>query len=63
MEGERLLLTLDEWPDAIDTAKKVYFPQYRALAHLLEPHLYEERTGWFSLDKDNMRRWLRRLCQ
>ncbi|HEX8706348.1 MAG TPA: DUF3396 domain-containing protein [Myxococcaceae bacterium] len=63
LEGDRLLITLGEWPDAIDTQKKALFPQYRALAHLLEPFLYEERTGWFSLDKDNMRRWLRRLCQ
>ncbi|MDC0706863.1 DUF3396 domain-containing protein [Stigmatella sp. ncwal1] len=63
LKDERLLLTLGEWPDAIDTAKKVYLPQYRALAHLLEPFLYEERTGWISLDKDNIRRWLRRLCQ
>jgi hypothetical protein len=63
LEGERLLITLGEWPDAIDTAKETYVPQYRALARLLEPFLYEERTGWFSLDKDNLRRWLRRLCQ
>jgi hypothetical protein len=63
LEGERLLLSLGEWPDAIDTEKETYVPQYRALARLLEPFLYEERTGWFSLDKDNMRRWLRRLCQ
>jgi hypothetical protein len=63
LEGERLLITLGEWPEAIDTEKKVYLPQYRVLAHLLEPYLYEERTGWFSLDKENMRRWLRRLCQ
>jgi hypothetical protein len=63
LEGERLLLTLSEWPDAIDTTQKADFIQYRALANLLEPFLYEERTGWLSLDKDNMRRWLRRLCQ
>lgn len=62
IEGERLLLSLGEWPDAIDTAQQVHLPQYRALAHQLEPFLYEERTGWISLDKDNMRRWLRRLC-
>jgi hypothetical protein len=63
LDGERLLLTLSEWPEAIDTAKKHHPAQYFALAHLLEPFLYEERTGWFSIDKDNMRRWLRRLCQ
>ena len=32
-------------------------------AHLLEPFLCEESIGWSSVDKDNMRRWLRRLCQ
>ncbi|WP_224243933.1 DUF3396 domain-containing protein [Hyalangium gracile] len=45
------------------TAKPQSLPRYRALAHLLEPFLYEERTGWFSQDKENLRRWLRRLCQ
>ncbi|NMO17252.1 DUF3396 domain-containing protein [Pyxidicoccus fallax] len=63
MEGERLLLTLGEWPDAIDTERKVDLAQYRALALLLEPHLYEERSGWISQDKDNLRHWLRRLCK
>ena len=67
MEGGRLLLSMSEWPDAMDTSKKLYLPQYRALAHLLEPFLYEEPFGWFALldpnDKENMRRWLRRLCQ
>ncbi|MDY7227450.1 type VI immunity family protein [Hyalangium rubrum] len=65
LEGERLLLTLGQWPDAIDiqSSRKLDVAHYRALAHLLEPLLYEERSGWVSLDKDNMRRWLRRLCQ
>lgn len=67
LAAERALITLGEWPEAIDTAKKreeqKLLPQYRALAHLLEPYLYEERTGFFSLDPENMRRWLRRLCQ
>lgn len=50
LEGERLLLTLGEWPDAIDTEKAVDLPQYRALAHLLEPFLYEDkfRPGLFT---------------
>jgi len=66
LDGERLLITLGEWPDAIDTAKGVSVPEYRALAHLLEPFLYEERDDWFNLlppGTDNMRRWIRRLCQ
>jgi hypothetical protein len=37
-------------------------PQYQELARLLEPFLYEEPSGWFLPDKENMRRWLRRLC-
>jgi len=66
LEAERLLVTLGEWPDAIDTAKGVTVPPYQALAHLLEPWLCEERGDWFSLlpsGSDNMHRWLRRLCQ
>jgi len=66
LEGERLLVTLGEWPDAIDTAKGVSVPEYRALAHLLEPFLYEEGDDWFTWyppGGDNMRRWIRRLCQ
>ncbi len=62
LEGERLLISLGEWPEAIDTEKAPVVPQYHALAWLLEPFLYEESTGWISLDKENMRRWLRRLC-
>jgi hypothetical protein len=64
MEGERLLITLGEWPEVIDTTQEVYVPQYRALAHLLEPFLYEERTGFFSLlEEETFPYWLRRLCQ
>jgi hypothetical protein len=63
LEGERLLITLSEWPEVIDAQKRFFLAQYRDLAQLLEPFLYEERTGWFLLDKENMRRWLRRLCQ
>jgi hypothetical protein len=63
LDEERLLISLGGWPEALDTQKEWHPAQYRALALLLEPFLYEERTGWFSLDKENMRRWLRRLCQ
>jgi len=66
LDADRLLVTLGEWPDAIDTAQGASVPQYRALAHLLEPFLHEERGDWFNLfhfGTDNMRRWSRRLCQ
>jgi hypothetical protein len=63
LDGDRLLITLTEWPEAIDTEKKFYPAQYRELALLLEPFFCEERTGWFSVDKEQMRHWMRRLCQ
>jgi hypothetical protein len=63
MDGERLLLTLGEWPDAIDTSLGRDVPQYRVLARLLEPYFPEEARGWAGLSKQEMRGWLRRLCQ
>ena len=63
LDGDRLLLTLTEWPEALDTEKKFHPAQYRELALLLEPFFLEERTGWFSLSKEPLRRWMRRLCQ
>jgi hypothetical protein len=63
MEDERLLVTLGEWPDALDTAKEFHPAQYRELARLLEPFLYNERSGWAFLDEDSMHRWIRRLCR
>jgi hypothetical protein len=63
MEDERLLVTLGEWPDALDTAKEFYPAQYRELARLLEPSLYNERSGWGFINEDSMHRWIRRLCR
>jgi hypothetical protein len=64
LEGERLLLTLGEWPDPIDTREELYLPHYRVLARLLEPYFPEEKLGLTSLlDTHGMGRWLRRLCQ
>jgi hypothetical protein len=62
LENERLLITLSEWPDAIDLAKELHAAPYFALAHLLEPFLCGESMGCSSVDKEWMRRWMRRLC-
>ncbi|MFP2926886.1 PDDEXK nuclease domain-containing protein [Pyxidicoccus sp. 3LG] len=62
MDGERLLLTLGEWPDAIDTQMGAVPPQYRVLARLLEPYLCEEGGDWPPMKREYMHRWLRRLC-
>jgi hypothetical protein len=63
LEGERLLVSLGEWPEAIDTTKEHHLPQYLALAHLLEPFLYEPRANGFRPDRDNLRRWIRHLSR
>jgi hypothetical protein len=63
LEGERLLLTLGEWPSPMDVREFVDRPHFRALAHLLEPYFPEEKIGLTSLlDNRNMGRWLRRFC-
>ncbi|HEX5747317.1 MAG TPA: type VI immunity family protein [Archangium sp.] len=67
LEGERVLVTLSEWPEAIDTEQHERpSPQLLALGHLLEPHLHEERSNWFYFlnnnDRQDMRRWIRRFC-
>jgi hypothetical protein len=66
LEGERVLVTLGEWPEAIDTEQQERpSPQLLALGHLLEPYLHEERSNWFYFlnnDRQDMRRWIRRFC-
>ena len=66
LEGERVLVTLGEWPQAFDTEQQERPPpQFHALAHLLEPFLHEERSNWFYFlkkDPEDMRRWTRRFC-
>lgn len=63
MEGERLLLTLGEWPEAMDTEKGPPPAQYRELARLLEPYFCEEGSILPPITKEYMHRWLRRLCR
>ena len=63
LEGERVLLTLGEWPDAIDTNQEPLVPHLRTLARLLEPFLCVDKIALTSLlDKQSIQRWLRRLC-
>lgn len=63
LEGERLLLTLGEWPSPMDTREPLLVSHFQALARLLEPYFPEEKIGLTSLlDDRNMGRWLRRFC-
>ncbi|NOK12365.1 type VI immunity family protein [Corallococcus exercitus] len=61
MEQERLLVTLSEWPDAIDIETTTVPPQYRALACLLKPFMYEPGEDDAGLGR-YLDRWRRRLC-
>ncbi|OJH37980.1 hypothetical protein BON30_27300 [Cystobacter ferrugineus] len=63
LKGERLLLTLGEWPSPMDIREHISRPHFRALARLLEPYFPDETNGLTSLlDNRNMGRWLRRFC-
>lgn len=64
LDGDRALLTLGEWPSALDTREGIHALPYRTLARLLEPYFPNETfpvTNMF--DRETMPRWLRRLCQ
>ncbi|QSQ19482.1 DUF3396 domain-containing protein [Pyxidicoccus parkwayensis] len=58
--SERILLSLGEWPLAGETSAQDDMSPYRAVARMLEPHLYRERTPWL-IDEAFEDRWLRRF--
>jgi hypothetical protein len=64
LEGERALLTVGEWPSALDDRQAPDVSALHTLACLLEPFFPEEEFPLVHmLDQENMARWLRRLCQ
>ncbi|MCY1032005.1 DUF3396 domain-containing protein [Corallococcus sp. BB11-1] len=60
LDSQRLLISLSEWPEPIDTQQDSIPPQYRALALRLEPFIYPERAG---LPPRYEYTWLRRLSR
>ncbi|RKH94301.1 type VI immunity family protein [Corallococcus sp. AB038B] len=60
MDGDRVLVTLDDWPDPIDTQTKPVPPQYRALARLMEPFLFQYEGEGLPLYKQDTNQWVRR---
>ena len=60
LDDERLMLSLGEWPRPGDANAQDELSSYRALAEVLEPHLYQERAPWL-IDETFERRWLRRF--
>jgi hypothetical protein len=61
LEGDRVLVTLGEWPEAGDTERGDLLPAYRELARLLEPWLYHERMPKLRRPEAETRRWVRRF--
>lgn len=59
LPGERLLLTLWEWPEAGDTQEGYVPPLYRELARVLEPWMYlEVKVPWSGFSREELRRYL-----
>jgi hypothetical protein len=64
LDSQRALLTLGEWPSALDTREGPPALPYRTLARLLEPYFPNETFPVRHIfDRETMPRWLRRLCQ
>ncbi|MFY0570388.1 type VI immunity family protein [Archangium lansingense] len=61
LDGERAVVTLGEWPEAGDLEQGRTLPDYRELAHVLEPWLYMDRGNWSGFSDEDMRRWERRF--
>jgi hypothetical protein len=61
LDGERAVVTLGTWPEAGDLEQGRTLPEYRELAHVLEPWLYMDRGNWSGFSDEDVRRWERRF--
>jgi hypothetical protein len=61
MEGEQAVVTLGTWPEAGDMEQGRPLPEYRELARVLEPWLYQNDACWDDFSWEDMRRWERRF--
>jgi hypothetical protein len=62
MEGDKVLITLGEWPEAGDTEQGDTLPAYRELARVLEPWLFFDKDRrMLRQSEENTRRWERRF--
>jgi len=59
--GQKVLVSLGEWPEAGDTEHGQDMSAYRELARVLEPHLYEDRFNWPGFRPADQERWMRRF--
>lgn len=61
LEGDQVLVSLGEWPEAGDTEKGKVLPAYRELARVLEPRLFREPHRLLNRSEEETRRWERRF--
>jgi hypothetical protein len=59
--GQKVLVSLGEWPEAGDEEHGQDMSTYRELARVLEPHLYEDRSHWPGFRPADQERWMRRF--
>lgn len=65
LDGERVVVTLGQWPEAGDLSRGHDLPAYRELARVLEPWLSEFYPSavfsWRGYSEEEVRRWWRRF--
>lgn len=61
LSGERVVITLGERPEPGDASVRGTLPLHRALARLLEPHLYHRTHMLGRTRPEELRRWERRF--
>ncbi len=62
LSAGRAVVTLGEWPEAGDIERGNALPEYRELAQVLEPWLYQApRSPWSGFTDEDARRWERRF--
>jgi hypothetical protein len=62
MEGQRVCITLGEWPEVGDTQRGDSLPAYRELARILEPWLFHTPRSFMpGLRGEEVRRWEQRF--
>jgi hypothetical protein len=63
MSGDRVLITLGERPEVGDVAAGQTLPLHRALARVLEPHLYQRKSLFGDPVPEELLRWDRRFLE
>ena len=63
MSGDRVLITLGEQPEPGDIEAGQTLPLHRALARLLEPHLYHYQSPYDHQSPEELLRWEHRFLE